>query len=740
MDPPVSTGNRTAQQDVVAVLLPLALSAPYDYAVPPGFDPAPGTFVEVPLGPRRMTGVVWGPGSGAVDRERLRPISRVFDSPPMPAAAREFIAWIADYTLAPIGAVLRMAMSVRGALAAPKTITAWTLAGGVSPDSDALPGGLRLTAARRRVIRTLADRGTATLAEIVEAAAVSPAVVRGLAAAALLRRATVSGGDAAPAIDPARPGPPLSAGQRSAAAGLTDRIGGSFSVSLLDGVTGSGKTEVYFEAVAAAIAGGRQVLVLLPEIAFAAEWMSRFETRFGAPPAVWHSGIPDSVRRRNWRAVLRGEAQLVVGARSALLLPFPNLGLIVVDEEHDPSYKQEDGVIYNARDMAVVRGRIGSFPVVLASATPSLETFDNVERGRYRRLELPARHGGARLPAVAAIDMRREVLEARTWISPTLSDAVRDTLAAGEQAMLFLNRRGYAPLTLCRSCGYRFGCPNCTAWLVEHRSGRRLQCHHCGYEAPPPRACPECGETDMFAAVGPGVERLEEEVRRRFPEARAEVMSSDTLRQGQDARGLVRRMRDREIDILIGTQIMAKGFHFPHLTLVGAVDADLGLAGGDLRAAERTYQVLHQVGGRAGRAERPGRVLIQTWEPGHPVMEALVAGDRDRFIEVEARARWESGMPPYGRLAAVIVHGPREDRVDETAARLGRSAPRSAGVTVLGPAPAPVPLIRGRHRRRLLLRARRNVSIQKMLRPWIFESRPPSGVRVDIDVDPYSFL
>ena len=740
MDPPVSTGDRTAEPDTVAVLLPLALTSPYDYAVPPGLDPAPGTFVEVPLASRRMTGVVWGPGSGAVDRERLRPVSRVFDSPPMPAATREFVAWIADYTLAPAGAVLRMAMSVRGALAAPRTVAAWRLAEGVSPGSDALPGGLRMTPERRRVIRLLADRGTATLADIVDAARVSEGVVRGLAAAALLRRAVASGGGPSPAIDAARPGPPLSEAQRSAAAALAQKIGGGFSVSLLDGVTGSGKTEVYFEAVAAAVAGGRQVLVLLPEIAFAAEWMSRFEARFGAPPAVWHSGVPDSARRRTWRAVLGGGAQLVVGARSALLLPFPNLGLIVVDEEHDPSYKQEDGVIYNARDMAVVRGRIGRLPVILSSATPSLETFDNVERGRYGRVELPARHGGARLPAVAAIDMRGEALEARTWMSPTLCGAVRDTLAAGEQAMLFLNRRGYAPLTLCRGCGHRFGCPNCTAWLVEHRRGRRLQCHHCGHEAPPPRVCPECGEADMFAAVGPGVERLEEEVRRRFPDSSIAVMSSDTLRHGGDARRLVERMRDGEIQILIGTQIMAKGFHFPMLTLVGAVDADLGLSGGDLRAAERTYQVLHQVGGRAGRAERPGRVLIQTWQPGHPVMEALAAGDRDRFIEAEAEARREAGMPPYGRLAAVIVHGPREDRVDETAARLGRTAPRSPSVTVLGPAPAPVPVIRGHHRRRLLLRAPRNVSVQKTLRDWVLGSRPPTGVRVDIDVDPYSFL
>jgi len=447
-----------------------------------------------------------------------------------------------------------------------------------------------------------------------------------------------------------------------------------------------------------------------------------------------------SQRRRNWRAVLRGEAKLVVGARSALMLPYRDLGLIVIDEEHDPSFKQDEGVVYNARDMAVVRAHIGNFPVILASATPSLETVDNVWRGKYRRLSLPERFAGASLPTIRAIDMRSEKMDRQSWLSPSLAAAVGDTLASGEQAMLFLNRRGYAPLTLCRACGHRLDCPQCTAWLVEHRLHDRLQCHHCGYSAPLPKTCPSCEAEDRFAACGPGVERLAEEAREKFPEARFEIMSSDTVHKPADAQALVRRMREREIDVLIGTQIMAKGFHFPLLTLVGVIDADLGLAGGDLRAAERTYQLLHQVSGRAGRADRPGTVMLQTFQPEHPVMQALVGGDRDRFIETEAAARKQHNMPPYGRLAAVIVSGRDERNVDETATALGRSAPRRDGVSVLGPAPAPIAIVRGRHRRRLLLRARKDVNVQDLLRRWVFAMKPAGGVRIAIDIDPYSFM
>ena len=740
MDPGLATYARAESASTVSVLLPLPLLAPYDYLVPPGMDVEPGCYVVVPLGGRAATGVVWGPGRGDVAPEKLRQISAVIDLPPMTGELRQFVDWVAAYTLSRVGTVLRMTMSVPRALEPPKTSTVYLLAAGVGEKSESLPGGLRVTEARMRVLRALRDNVPRSAADLVRAARASSSVVKGLADAGALRAIALSEDGPVPQPDPARAGPTLSAAQADAAGTLVARMTEGFSVTLLDGVTGSGKTEVYYEAIASVLAAGRQVAVLLPEIALTADWLGRFERRFGAPPVVWHSDLPASERRRNWRAVVHGEARLVVGARSAIMLPFRDLGLVVIDEEHDPSFKQEDGVIYNARDMAVVRAHVGRFPVVLASATPSLETVDNVWRGKYERIALPERFAGAQLPEIVAIDMRAQAMDRQSWLSPALCDAIAATLADGEQAMLFLNRRGYAPLTLCRACGHRLACPQCTAWLVEHRLLDRLQCHHCGYSAPLPKTCPECEAEDRFAACGPGVERLAEEARARFPEARFEIMSSDTIQRPADALALVRRMERREIDVLIGTQIMAKGFHFPLLTLVGVVDADLGLAGGDLRAAERTYQLLHQVAGRAGRADRPGRVLLQTYQPDHPVMQALVSGGRDAFVESEAEARRTHGMPPYGRLVALIVSGRDANAVDAAAASLGRTAPRIDGIVVLGPAPAPLSVIRGRHRRRLLVRARRDINIQEVLRRWVFALKPAGGVKIAIDVDPYSFL
>jgi primosomal protein N' (replication factor Y) len=515
---------------------------------------------------------------------------------------------------------------------------------------------------------------------------------------------------------------------------------GGFSVTVLDGVTGAGKTEVYFEAVAETLRQGRQVLVLLPEIALTAHWLQRFGERFQAAPQQWHSELTQTQRRRTWRAVADGTAAVVVGARSALFLPYRDLGLIIVDEEHDNSFKQEDGIAYHARDMAVVRGHIEGIPVLLVSATPSLETVMNVEEGRYRLIHLPSRHGAAGLPDVSIVDLRREAPPRRCWLSPPLREALGQTLLAGEQALLFLNRRGYAPLTLCRTCGHRMECPNCTAWLVEHRLARRLECHHCGHVTAYPEHCPECGAEDSLVACGPGVERLAEEVHSLFPDARMASLTSDTVRGPATLEELISRMHRREIDVLIGTQIVAKGHHFPMLTLVGVIDADLGLTGGDLRAAERTYQLLHQVAGRAGRDSKPGRVLLQTYNPEHPVITALAEGTRDRFVEEEAAQRRAGGWPPFGRLAALILSGPDEDAVDAVARRLARAAPRYDQVRVLGPAPAPLARLRGRHRRRFLLKTSRGVSIQRLLSEWLAKVRPPSSVRIQIDVDPYSFL
>jgi primosomal protein N' (replication factor Y) len=544
-----------------------------------------------------------------------------------------------------------------------------------------------------------------------------------------------------PQPDGTRNGPTLSPEQKAAADALIERVKAhAFSATLLDGVPGAGKTEVYFEAIAAALAMGRQALVLLPEIALTAQWLKRFEDRFGCTPAAWHSGLTSLERRETWRAIAEGRVGVVVGARSALFLPFADLGLIVVDEEHDTSFKQEDGVTYNARDMAVVRARLVAAPIVLASATPSLESVTNVTAGRYGALHLPDRHGGQRLALISAVDLKKYPPERGRWLSPPVVDAMRKTLAAGEQTLLFLNRRGYAPITLCRACGHGIECPQCSAWLVEHRFRRTLICHHCGYTEPPALACKSCGAADQFVACGPGVERLAEEAHELFPEARIELFTSDTLMNRNEASEAIDRMTNGEIDILIGTQMAAKGHHFPNLTLVAVVDADLGLNGGDLRAAERTFQLLYQVAGRAGRQDRPGRALVQTHMPEHAVMQALVANDRDRFVAAELADRSAAGMPPYGRLASLIVSGPDPAAVDNVCAALARQAPRQEGITVLGPSVAPMSLLRGRHRRRFLLKVARDIAVQPLLHGWLQHIGLPGSVRLQVDVDPYSFL
>ena len=728
----------------VSVLLPLPLAGDtgaYDYWALDDEALAPGDFVTVPLGRREMTGVVWGPGEGGVPAEKMRPILARRDAPRLPDISRVFIDWVADYTVTPPGAVLRMAMSAPGALDPPRPVIAY------EATATGPPAGLRLTPARTRVLTLMADTPPLAHRDLMREAGVSAAVIKGLVAAGALAEIHLPPPAAFAAPDADHPGPDLSPEQADAAAFLVAKIDAGFGVTLIDGVTGSGKTEVYFEAIAAALKRGVQVLVLLPEIALTAQWLDRFAARFGVAPAAWHSELGTAGRRRTWRAVADGGARVVVGARSALFLPFRELGLMVVDEEHETAFKQEDGAYYHARDMGIVRAKLGDLPVVLASATPSLETLTNVTRGRYEIVRLPARFAGAALPTIEAIDLRTDPPPraaardgTRNFLAEPLRQAVAATLAAGEQTLLFLNRRGYAPLTLCRTCGHRLNCPNCDAWLVEHRFRRRLQCHHCGYGGPVPKACPSCKTEDSLVTCGPGVERIADEVRALHPTARLAMMTSDTVRGPQAAADLVARITGHEIDILIGTQMVAKGHHFPQLTLVGVVDADLGLAGGDLRAAERTYQLLHQVAGRAGRGALPGRVLLQTYAPDHPVMEALIQGDRDAFLAQEADARRPGGWPPFGRLAALIISGRDAGAVDAVAAAFGRAAPHAAGLAVLGPAPAPYALLRGRHRRRLLVKADPKISLQPIIRDWLSRVTVPGKVLVRVDIDPYSFL
>lgn len=719
-------------RNTVSVLVPYPVAKAYDYGVPDGLTLKPGDYVCVPLGKREIPGVVWGAGEGGVAPEKLKSVVSRYDLPPMSNVQRQFLDWLSSYTMTAKGSVLKMALSVPGALASPKPITAYKLspkkAESVSPT-------------HQKIFDVLKDNHPRRASEIAESAGCTPSVIKTMAKKGLLQTLEIH--SAAPCRDPDvnRKSANLSGDQESIAAHLKIMVKKSgYSAALLDGVTGAGKTEVYFEAVAETLQQGKQVLILLPEIALSNAFLDRFKSRFGCTPALWHSNLSPGQRKTTWRGVAEGQSKVIVGARSALFLPYSDLGLIIVDEEHDPAYKQEEGVIYNARDMAVVRAHLGKIPAILVSATPSLETVHNAWSGRYDHLHLPDRFGGARLPDVHIIDLKEDKPERQHFISPTLKNAMIETLQAGEQVLLFLNRRGYAPLTLCRTCGHRLNCPRCTAWLVEHKKGQLLQCHHCGFNMKPPKTCPECSAADSFAACGPGVERIMEEVKACFPDARTMLLASDTAESNEKLKEMLADIRDHKVDIIVGTQIIAKGHHFPNLTLVGVIDADLGLNGGELRAAERTYQLLHQVAGRAGREAKKGVVYLQTFMPEHKIMRALAHEARDHFLEAEAHEREAADMPPYSRLAGIIISGRDEREVIEFSKHLGRIAPQGEGIQTLGPAPAPFARLRGKYRYRLLVRAGKSVNIQKKIGEWLDRVKTPSALRVQIDIDPQNFF
>lgn len=719
---------------LVAVLTTQPLDRLLDYHAPEG-GCARGAFVEVPLGPRKVLGVVWGAGVGGFDPAKIRSVTRVLDVPPMRDEMREFLGRVADYTLTPMAAMLRMAARAPGLGDAPSMRKVYRRGDG-QPD--------RQTKARSRVLAVLEEYGglAFTKTELADYAGVSVGVIDGLVKQGVVREEATPRDGPYPALDPSRPGVPLSDAQAAVAANLRSAVARDrYGTTLLKGVTGSGKTEVYLEAVAECLAKGRQALVLLPEIALTGAFLDRVEARFGARPAEWHSGVTMTERRRAWKMVATGGAELVVGARSALYLPFRDLGLIVVDEEHDGSYKQEDGVLYNARDMAVLRASLNDAQVVLASATPSLESWANAEAGKYRRLELDARFGTAELPQMHAIDMRAEDLPGSRWISPSLQRAVEARISAGEQALLFLNRRGYAPVTLCRACGQQIGCTQCDARMVEHRFLKRLMCHQCGDTRTIPETCPSCGVEGKLAPVGPGVERLAEEVATIFPEARVAVLSSDLFGSARALKDKIAEIAAGGADIIIGTQLVAKGHNFPLLTLVGVIDADLGLQGSDLRAAEKTFQLMRQVAGRAGRADRPGVALLQTFQPDHPVIRAILSGDEESFWRAEAAEREAAGVPPYGRMAGIVLSSPDVAQVFDFGAALARQdGPlREIGAQLFGPAPAPIARIRGRHRVRLLVKAAKGVPLQAALARWLAQRPLPANLRLRVDIDPQSF-
>lgn len=718
----------------VRVLLLNAALGPLDYRVPEAMDAPFGSIVMVPLGPRKVPGVVWEPESfpsEEIDFKKLRPLLEVREVPPLRAPLRRLIEWTASYYFASPASVLRMVLSSGAAFADTRPMIEYRL-NGTLPD--------RMTPQREQALDKLIDV-QGTISELSFKADVSVAVIRGLEKLGMFDRIEI-----APFADLALPAPDhdivdLSDDQKRVSATLIKAVQDrKFQPYLLDGVTGSGKTEVYFEAVAEALRQDRQVLVLLPEIALTEPFLNRFHARFGAEPVAWHSGMKQSDRKKNWRALADGSAKVVVGARSALFLPYANLGLIIVDEAHESSFKQEDGVRYHARDVAVMRGLHEQIPVVLASATPAIESRHQVEQGNYQLLELPARFGVATMPTIEALDLTQDIPARGSWLAPSLINALEDNLGKGEQSLLFLNRRGFAPLTLCRTCGDRINCPNCTAWMVEHRLTQRLACHHCGHVIPVPEKCPECGDEDSLVACGPGVERICDEVKMLFPAARTAIVTSDTIWSPQRAADFVTQMEAGAIDIVVGTQLVTKGYHFPNLTLVGVVDADIGLEGGDLRAAERSFQQIAQVAGRAGRAAKPGHVYVQTRQPKARVIQALIENDRDGFYAAEIEARRAAQAPPFARWAAIIISSEDNGEAMETARLIGQTAPKVDGFSVFGPAPAPLAMLRGRHRHRLLVHSLRSVDLQDILRDWLEKLEWPRAVRVGVDVDPYSFV
>ncbi len=718
--------------DLVGVLTTQPLDRVLDYKAPEGGCHL-GAFVEVPLGPRKVLGVVWGPGRGDWDYAKVRSVIRVLDVPPMREEMVSFLEKAGAYTLTPMSAMLRLATRSPGLGDPPSMRKIYRMGTG---EVD------RVTPARTKVLAVLEEFGglAFTLKELAEMAGVGTSVVKGMVAQGAVFEEQSPRDLPFARLDPELPSKELTKDQAAAVAVLNE--GEGYSTTLLKGVTGSGKTEVYLEAVAACLQAGRQALVLLPEIALTSEFLTRVEARFGAKPAEWHSGVTMTERRRVWKMVGEGGAELIVGARSALFLPYRDLGLIVVDEEHDTSYKQEDGVLYNARDMAVLRASMCAAKVVLASATPSLESWANAEAGKYRRVVLTSRFGASVMPEMRAIDMRSEDLPGGKWVSPTLKREIEARIERGEQSLIFLNRRGYAPVTLCRACGHQIGCDQCDARMVEHRFLKRLMCHQCGETKPMPTVCPSCEAEDRLSPIGPGVERMGEEVTALFPDARVQVLSSDHYGTARQLKAHIESIAAGEADIIIGTQLVAKGHNFPLLTLVGVIDADLGLQGSDLRAAERTFQLMRQVAGRAGRAEKEGLALLQSFQPEHPVIRAILSGDEEGFWAAEAAEREQAGVPPYGRMAGIVLSGPEVGPVFDLGNHLARNdaALKRVGAVVYGPAPAPIARIRGRHRVRLLVKAPKGVALQGALAEWVRPIKLKGDLRLSIDIDPQSFF
>lgn len=724
---------------IYGVLLPLPFDEVFDYSSDDTLDI--GQMVVVPFGREELVGVIWKIGKSAnIDIKKIKKIISIVDLPHLSVPLMTFIKKTAEYNMAKTGLVLKMVLGQKSNQMPKQKVNLY----GLQIKNENLQG-IRITEARKAIFKYLENQKEAEKEEIIEATGVSENILNAMIKNGFLyKKEVLINEEAKEQIINLSKQVNLTDEQQNAADILVRKVDNGFSATLLDGVTGSGKTEVYFEAVSETLAKGKQVLVLVPEISLTSQWLKRFENRFGVTPFIWHSEISLKEKAKTWKAIALGKAKVIVGARSALFLPYSNLGIIVVDESHDHSFKQESLVTYQGRDMAILKAHLEKIPVILSTATPDLETVFNVEEGKYDCVKLRKRYAKAVLPEVKIIDLKKDKPQKGTWgvsfIAPTLIEELKKNLEKGEQSMLFLNRRGYAPLMICRDCGYRIQCPHCTAWLAEHRITGELICHHCGYKRYTPKRCPDCSSEDGLTACGPGVERIAEEVKNRFPTARTAILSSDITTNYKAISDVIQKIANKEIDIIIGTQILAKGHNFPDLTLVGVIDADLGLMGTDLRASEQTFQLLAQVSGRAGRGEKKGVVYLQTLYPDNLVLQAVLEHNREKFIEIEKNSRQLLRMPPYGKLCAVIISSQNQQAAEAAAYYLGKAAPNTDFIETLGPAPAPMHLLRGKYRYRLLLKTAKHVNIQEIVKKWISMVNIKSNVRVDIDINPYSFM
>ena len=786
--------NKPINQARIVQILPCtAVDSVFDYAVPEGMPTDLGHVVEIPFGGRALLGVIWSQNPSSAPLTKIKTVSNVFDVK-LTEAHRQFIEKMAYYNYADRGAVLKLGLSViinadefqnfyvphsphlypppskrgedgRGVANIAKTLRKnmtkpeWKLWYFLNKKQMGVkfrrqhPIGSFVTDFACLDPKLIIELDGSQHADTIEKDQVrsNKLIEHGFKILRFWNNEILENLESVletiyseiqklSAPNPDFLKRSLTDEQFTAAKLLSLNVQQSgFKPFLLDGVTGSGKTEVYFEAIAANLRLGKQSLILLPEIALSNAFMHRFQERFGVKPALWHSSITKAQRKKLWLNIAQNKEKIIIGARSSLFLPFQSLGLIVVDEEHDGSYKQEEGVIYHARDMAVLRAHAEQIPIILASATPSLETMHNVWQKKYQSIVLPSRYHDVTLPSIEIIDLKQHKPEKQKFLSPKVIETLRIGLAKGEQSLLFLNRRGYAPLTICRSCGHRVECPRCTAWLVEHRLQKKLSCHHCGYESKLPNTCPSCGAVDSLTACGPGVERIEEEVREALPEARTIVLASDITDTPKKIEEALSTVQQHKVDIIIGTQIVAKGHHMPQLTHVTVVDGDLGLGGEDLRSSEKAFGLLHQVSGRAGREAIKGHVMIQTFNPDHPVMKLLANNDRNGFLEREKENRMRSKMPPYARLTAIIISGMKEAFVKDTAQRMVKQIPNVSGVRVLGPAPAPMYKIRGKYRYRILIQSDKKLDMTAYLNEWLNPMKIPSSIKVTIDIDPQSF-